>query len=459
MVLELLTSQGSHWPPILPGNRQSEIWSAFLELCRTERRDYRSGQLEQFRSVLRHCYEHVPYYQEVFKGCPAPDQVTRTDCLEPFPILTRRVLASYKEELTANQLPAGHTLLQSTFTAGSTGEPVEVRQTNLTLLWWQAMYLRTLEWADLNPKKKFAAIRYFPPSLAKELQGGLQTPSLEAAFAGFLEASPAYVMDIHVDPAVQLDWLLEVRPDYLVSYPSNLEALAGLNDARGRPLSLEGVLSMSEPLTESTETRLFNSFDCEAANSYSSQEAGYIAGSCQRGGAGLHVFSENVILEIVDDDGVPCGPGETGRVLLTTLQNFAMPLIRYEIGDTACWSETQDCPCGIKLPHIRRPQGKVHPLFRLSDGRLKNSMAIAVGMRKIGGFRQFRVTQRANGCMRVEVVAPHGWKGRREIAAMLNEFLEYPSELAVNFGTYPDRLPLTTGGKSPALVTELGADS
>src|SRR3546814_3537656 len=80
-----------------------------------------------------------------------------------------------------------------------------------------------------------------------------------------------------------------------------------------------------------------------------------------------HVQSENVLLEVVDDDGRPCGPGETGRVLITSLHNFATPLIRYELGDYA--EVGSPCACGRGLPVIKQVLGRKRNRLILSDGR------------------------------------------------------------------------------------------
>jgi phenylacetate-CoA ligase len=78
------------------------------------------------------------------------------------------------------------------------------------------------------------------------------------------------------------------------------------------------------------------------------------------------VQSENVLLEVVDDQGLPCAPGEVGRVLVTSLNNFATPLIRYEIGDYA--EVGAACSCGRGLPVLKRIMGRYRNLLTLPDG-------------------------------------------------------------------------------------------
>lgn len=460
MPLKLLTSPGSRWPGVLAGNRQSEIWSAFLELTRCEqleRDEFYAGQEEQLIELLKHCQDHVPYYRERWSAGMARG----LDDLTHYPILSRRELAENFQQLSAQRLPAGHVALGIRHSSGSTGEPVQVRQTSATQLWHYAFYLRSLEWGRFDPTKTFAAIRYYEPKLARELQKGLQTPSLDPALSGFLKMSPSYVMDVHVDVRAQFEWLSKIQPDYIVSYPSNLVALGRLNRSTGE-LKPDRILSLSEELTEFDESMIVTDFACRVHNVYSCHEAGILALPCPASSSDLHVCEDNVVLEIVDEVGRPCPVGVEGRVLVTTLHNFGTPLVRYDIGDRAAWS-ARECGCGRPHRLIQRPSGKRQPLFTLPNGNRKNSMALAAGMRRIGGQRQFRVTQKNPRQILVEGVAVSSFcdyrsdasEGRKEeTRRMIEEFLE-STEIQVLFAAYDSRLPLRAGGKSPHLVTEI----
>jgi phenylacetate-CoA ligase len=98
---------------------------------------------------------------------------------------------------------------------------------------------------------------------------------------------------------------------------------------------------------------------------YSAQEVGIIAVQCPEHPT-YHVQSESVLVEILDADGAPCRPGETGRIVVTDLMNFASPLIRYEIGDYAEVGEA--CPCGRGLPVLNRILGRSRNMLRLPSG-------------------------------------------------------------------------------------------
>ncbi len=164
----------------------------------------------------------------------------------------------------------------------------------------------------------------------------------------------------------------------------------------------------SRPLTRLREVRTFGEvlephvrrlcremWNVPVSDVYSTQEIGYIAIQCPEVEDHYHVQAENVLLEVLDDQGRPCGPGEIGRVVITTLQNFAMPLIRYDIGDYA--EVGPPCRCGRGLPVLRRILGRKRNMFILPSGQRRwPCMDTSVeGLQELTCVRQFQVVQRS----------------------------------------------------------------
>ena len=127
-------------------------------------------------------------------------------------------------------------------------------------------------------------------------------------------------------------------PNYLLTYPSNLEALLDEMDQQG-VIPLESIKTISEPLTPELRARAEKI--CSVFDTYSSQELGYIASMCHFGR--LHIHSEVNFVEILRDDGTACMVGEVGNVVVTNLVNYATPLIRYALGDKASFGH----PCPV----------------------------------------------------------------------------------------------------------------
>ena len=159
-------------------------------------------------------------------------------------------------------------------------------------------------------------------------------------------------------------WLVEFDPHYLLASPS---IAASLLDMLGtKPAALEEIRFVFEPLNLELETRLADEWQVRSTDTYSANEVGHIAFRCREAGD-LHVQSESIVVEILDDGGRPCAIGETGRVVVSPLHNLAMPLLRYDLGDYA--TVGAPCACGRAAPVIEQILGRVRNLVRMPDGR------------------------------------------------------------------------------------------
>jgi phenylacetate-CoA ligase len=140
---------------------------------------------------------------------------------------------------------------------------------------------------------------------------------------------------------------------------------------------------------------------------YGSRDGGLIACGCPAGN--LHVPDENVIVELLGSDGAPVTPGEIGEVVLTCLETFAMPIIRYRIGDLARAARLSgpSCPCGLAHTALAEVQGRVTDqiVCREADGvRRMHALVLMYALREAPGIRRFRIVQRSLEQIEVEVV-------------------------------------------------------
>jgi len=177
---------------------------------------------------------------------------------------------------------------------------------------------------------------------------------------------PASIISIGSPVEELITWLRRFDPHYLLTYPSVGVALFEALGASGRTPALEDIRFMSEPLDAEFEAALTRDWGVRVMDLYSANEVGHIAFRCRERGK-LHVQSEAVLVEVLREDGSTCGPGDTGRMVVTALHNRATPLIRYELGDYA--TVGTPCRCGRMHPVLERIQGRVRNLLRLPDGR------------------------------------------------------------------------------------------
>jgi len=412
-------------------------------------------QLQRLRELLVHCQREVPYYREALAGID-PMEITDPGQLARLPLLSRAVFQQQADAFHARALPSGVRATGELSTSGSTGEPVVVLQTDRVQAQWLADFVRELDWAGVDIRGRLAAIRPLKgkdPVEQQRLLDGITQPHWHPTLARLRTTGQAHAMDLHQRPDRQLHWLQQLAPDYLLSFPSNLLALAELiHDGAPPPVNLKCILTLGETLEADARARITAAFGVAVLNTYSCYEAGYVASTCPEG-HGLHVHAENVILELLDDGGRPVPAGTPGEVVLTPLHNHRSPLIRYRIRDTAVLSP-EPCPCGRGLPLLTRVEGKMRPLFVLPDGHRKNSAALIMGLRKLGRLRQYQVIQQALDRLRYRLVAGPDWgaEQERQVRDQATDFLG--ARVTVDFEYHRARLPLPPGGKLLDAVCE-----
>jgi phenylacetate-CoA ligase len=448
---------GQLWPS-LPDLGLSQVWSAYLALDGTQwlgAAELEQHQLIQFRELLDHCQQHVPYYRNLLAShginCKS---IQKMNDFRRIPLLTRRTWQDHFDQFCAEQLPPGTVAVDEDKTSGTSGIPICVLKTNIFYVWWLAFYLRDLEWSDLRPNGTMASIRAtLKTGVDLEcLLQGQRMPCWNPILEPLLETGPLYGMDIRQDPRRQIEWLQEVNPDYFLSHTSNLELLASmlLDEPRRFP-RLKAIQAVSETLTEEAQTKIETAFRAPIKNLYSCAEAGYLASPCPAGN-GLHVHAENVILEILDEADQPCKSGETGRVVLTVLHNFRTPFIRYDIGDLATLA-LEPCRCGRGLPLLTRVLGKVRPHFKLAGGRWKHTSELVHAITTIGGHHQHQVIQKTLDHVMVRIVPNCAWTADHDqrLIQAVRVFFEAPVGVQLEL---KERLEPLPGGKLRSMICE-----
>ncbi len=413
------------------------------------------AQMRQLCLLVEHAQRHSRFHAERLAGF-RPDQFQGLqDCLSAIPLMRRADLQSHRAEIDCAWLPPEHgevTLAQS---SGSTGEPVAVRRSGLNGLIWMAMTLREHLWQRRDFSQSLAVIR---AQLAEDdtARRGVSSIDWGAPVNHLFASGPCHGLNLQTDILRQAEWLREIRPDYLLTYPNNLAALLDLAEADPDGLAglgrLTQVRTIGETLHDSLRERCRRVLGAGIADVYSTQEVGVIAIECPQGG-GYHVMAEGVVFELLRDDGRPCAAGESGRVVVTDLHNFATPLIRYDLGDLAV--ADGPCACGRGLPKIRRILGRERNLLQLPDGRRLWTLVGAYGYRDIAPVRQYQVIQRSleRVTLRLAVERPLTVAEEGALAEKLVEFLGH--RFAVDFEYFTPEIPRGPGGKFEDFICEI----
>jgi phenylacetate-CoA ligase len=326
----------------------------------------RAHQFRQLETLLAHAAREVPFYRERLlaagfrAGAPLSEEQWRR-----IPILTRAEVQRNSLELRAARYPNFHGKTSEQVTSGSTGQPTAVLRTELTSLVWEALTLRDNLWHQRDMAGTFAALR-IRGSAGENAPEGARAPVWSAGAGAAFETGPSMVLRGVRPIAEQIAWLARAQPDYILIHPSILKAM--LRDPAGRALKLErlkAVITYSEVVPPDLRELLSETWCVPLQDIYTCEEVGYLALQCPDA-PHYHVQSEAVLLEVLDKGCAPCAPGTFGDVVVTSLHNFAMPLIRYAIGDFA--EPGPPCACGRGLPVLKRIVGRYRNMIRLRSG-------------------------------------------------------------------------------------------
>jgi phenylacetate-CoA ligase len=241
----------------------------------------------------------------------------------------------------------------------------------------------------------------------------------------------------------QVDALAALQPEFLYTMPSNLSGLLQVFERRATRLaSLRCIFTGGEVLDDSLRERTRDVLGVEIRDNYGSTE-GFISWQCPAGS--YHINAEHVAVEIVDESGRPTAPGKMGRVLVTTLENRLMPLIRYEIGDYAIASNTP-CSCGRTLPVMGKVIGRGINLFRLPGGQLKSPWPLVGPLKERPEIRQFQIVQETHDHFLVRYVSDCELESAAQVAIRAGFARILEIEASVSFERM-DSIARTAGGK------------
>ncbi len=324
-----------------------------------ERRLRRQNALS---AILRFSTNQVPYYKNLFSrlalkrgSVPQPDELSR------IPALAKDAIRRNEPRLTPDRLPEGEKAGRPLFTSGTTSPKMRIEHSARSHLMWNLISQRSRRWFRFDPEGTAAAVR--SSSILPRRPNGTLVPDGETVQISTWPRSGIYFVTgpalgfAKTNSIAQIaDWLEHHRPDYFQADSAILEHLA-LEFQTHPPLrSVRGLKAVSEPLTAGRRARVETIFGAPISISYGLNEIGVVASCCPEAGR-YHVHDEHCLVEIVDADGQPSPPGEYGRVYVTSLTNYAMPLIRYDTGDIA-QALDGPCPCGRTLPSFGQIQGR-----------------------------------------------------------------------------------------------------
>ena len=353
-------------------------------------------QLERLRAFLVDIGRAVPHYRELFaaRGFD-PAAVRSVADLQRLPLLGKADIRARVDAFKADD----HGPITRYNTGGSSGEPLvfyigRARKSHDVAAKWRATRWWGVDIGDRELVVWGSPIEVGAQDRLRRIRDGLMRSWLLPAF----DMSAASLMHY-------VERIRRVRPAMLFGYPSSLSLIARHAVREGidlRGLGIRVVFVTAERLYDEQRAVIEQAFGCRVANGYGARDAGFIAHECPE--RRLHVSAEDIVVEIVGNDGCALPRGEAGEIVVTHLATRDFPLVRYRTGDVGVLDH-EPCPCGRGLPALADVQGRTTDFVVARDGTVMHGLALIYVLRALPGIDGFKVVQHSLDSTEVQLVA------------------------------------------------------
>jgi phenylacetate-CoA ligase len=362
------------------------------------------------------------------------------------PLLDKRTIRENLAAMTCRNVPGGPIRFA---TGGSTGHPLVLYVDRGRIAADKAARLLTHTWFGVkcgDPEVYLwgSPIELRAQDALKRLRDRLTNETLLEAFHLSPSSMGAYLTRMNA-----------IDPVSIFGYPSSLTRLAEFGvrqNLRFCGKRLRTVFTSGELLDEQQRDTLSRFFRARVADGFGSRDGGFIAHECEAGR--MHAIDQHLVIEVVDDDGRPVAPGETGEIVITHLEALATPLLRYRTGDLGAL-HLEPCRCGRNMTVLGVVAGRRTDHLVASDGSLSHGLSAIYVLREMTNIEQFQVRQKRDRSIEV-LVAPSGEFGdaareriRHGITRQLGEAIDVCIKTV-------ERIESARSGKFRQVVCEVG---
>lgn len=317
-------------------------------------------QKKELSKLVCHAYDTTEYYRNLFdKLGLKPNDVNTMEDLGKIPFLTKEEIRKDPRAFVSKSFKKRE--LFNLYTSGTTGTPLTVYSDFESRRKNYAFFNRVRSWRNikLGDKRVTFGGRIIIPQRQKQLP----------YWRYDLSENNLLMSSYHMAPSNMAHYYkktVEFQPIEIRGYPSSIYNLAlyiqenGLSGIRPK-----AVFTTAETLFESIRNTIESALQCRITDTYGCTEMAFYVTQCEYGT--YHAHPEYGIVETVDEKGCSV-KGQPGHLVCTSFVNYAMPLIRYRIGDTVAWGD-EKCPCGRQFPVVKEIVGRTDDLIVTPEGR------------------------------------------------------------------------------------------
>ena len=397
-------------------------------------------QNRQLVHIIHTAATKVPFYKKHWNGIHWQKIQTPGD-LQKLPMINKNHIRQAQNRLLSNDLNPKSLWVEKT--SGSTGSPINVYwPMDMLPKWWAIVEVMIRYEAGVSQQMPRAMVGGRPI-----VPGNIKHPPY---WQWNRRWNQLYLSSYHISPHTTPDYINALRkysPQWITGYGSSIAALAKNALEKGLPhFPVKAAIVSGDMLFESMRKDIETFFETKCYDSYGQCEGVSMAMECSQ--ARLHLLPFAGITEILCEDGSPCRTSQVGEMVVTTLLNDAMPLIRYRTGDYAAWADDQKCLCGNPNPIITNLEGRVDDFLVSDDGRKISHISTA--MKQNGAIHSSQFLQDKPGHAFV-LIQPRKESGNLNIKKLKKELLSRVGHFDFEFFEVPE-IPKTPQGKTKLVV-------
>ena len=429
-----------------------EVYGMIRKLSKSSKAEMEVHQEARLQDLLEHSVRHIPYYSnrisEDLKQRILHRKITLND-LGRIPILLKENIRNNNKSLILDnhELRGSYT----NTSGGSTGAPITVMQ-----------------------DKQYAVEGSGISSLVKELRTGdpyCNTAVLWGAQRDMYGANDTLIGKIKswinnvtmfnsakLEPNTIINFINHInskKPDMILAYAQSIYQVGiYAKDNNVKVIPQKVIHTGAGQLFPFMRDLIQEVFQTQVFDHYGGREFGAIATECKYGG-GLHTLDYNRKVEILDEEGKECPAGVEGEIVVTVLDNYSMPLIRYKVGDRGVWAENENCPCGMTSRKIARITGRTSNNFPLRNGGFVSGEYLTLTFNHISGIVNFQIRQLEFSKIKVFLHVDENYNLDDTELLVINKFIKlFGEEISVDF-VYTSEIPITATGKHLFTVSEM----
>lgn len=366
------------------GSRLSELKRLHL-LERSGIDTIKQSQEERLTALINHAHKYSAWYRPLIEKAQLNlNQAITIDDLKKLPVTTKADIRQNTGRFISSAYDKSK--LVTAKTGGSTGVSLNLYFDEACQQKRNAAQMYADELAGWSIGKRVAAVWGNPP-IARTFKQKLRSYLLERTI--YLDT-----MDLNPESmsAFVHQWR-QFNPEVIFGHSHSIYIFAKyLLDAGVTDLKPRGIVTTSMMLLDQERAVIEQAFGCRVTNRYGCEEVGLIAVECEHHN-GMHINSPHIILECLDANDQPVSPGEPGKLVVTDLNNFGMPLIRYRVEDVGVLSD-KPCSCGRTTPLLLRLEGRLADFLKKADGgQVAGVSLVERTLTKIPGIEQMQLVQ------------------------------------------------------------------